>query len=58
MKDINHVMLERIIDLAKLAGYKPTGNMLTDMQTELMLTRFAYRIANELKPDEENPTNG
>lgn len=53
MKDIANVMLERIIDLAKLAGYTPTGNMLVDMQMELMLTRFAYRIAAELKPTEE-----
>lgn len=49
MKTINDVMLERIIDIAKSAGYKPTGNMLVDTQAELMLTRFAYRIEHELK---------
>lgn len=59
MRTIADVMLERIIDIAKEAGYKPTGNMLVDMQAELMLTRFAYRIEHELKViNEESPTNG
>lgn len=52
MKDISNVMLERIIELAKLSGYKPSGNILKDAQDELMLTRFAYRVANELKVKE------
>jgi hypothetical protein len=55
-KKIDDVMLERIIDLAIAAGYKPKDPPLNDVMgqleksaLELMLVRFAYRIAKELE---------
>jgi hypothetical protein len=46
---IHEVTLEHIIELAKKSGYKPSGDILKDCQDELMLTRFAYEVANTLE---------
>jgi len=54
MKKIENIMLERIIELAVESGYKPLpGNtmheMLTNNTMEVLLVRFAHRIAKELE---------
>ncbi len=52
---IDDMMLERIIELAVGAGYKPKefdgsiAAILHNATQETMLTRFAYKIAKELE---------
>lgn len=51
MKKIDDVMLERIIELATLAGYKPSGKILKDALDEHIFVKFAYLIAKELEKE-------
>lgn len=52
---ISDTSLEYIIEMAAKCGYKKTGNILVDAQTELMLTRFAYMVAQHLEVKDPTP---
>lgn len=45
---VDALTLERALELATKAGYKPSGQILKDAQDELMLARFAHLVANQL----------
>jgi hypothetical protein len=56
MKNIVDVSLERIAQLATLAGYKSrevatVNDMFLNSSDDVMFTRFAYLIAKELGDD-------
>ena len=53
MKNIADVSLERIAELAQLAGYQPNevktvADMLVNSQHDVMFVRFAYLVAEEI----------
>lgn len=61
MPTIENISLERIEELAKKAGHKPhtehtVMDVLTNQQSNVMFTRFAYLIAAELNIKPVGPT--